>query len=194
VDALAALGIPFRVVEEGELDHGDLADVTTVLLDLRSLPDRPDVVARRERLSAFMERGGRVAALYHKPAEWNPRHGEHGIAPEYLLLGNERVTREDAEVTVLDPLHALVTTPNTVRPDDWSGWVQERLLYVPFAHDPAYEHVIATADPGEPPLECGLLFARVGSGSFVFSSLALHRQLRELHPGALRLFVNLLAP
>ena len=48
-------------------------------------------------------------------------------------------------------------------------------------------------DPGEPPLAGGLLWARHGKGTFVYTGLAFFRQLPAGVPGAYRLFANLLA-
>ena len=56
------------------------------------------------------------------------------------------------------------------------------------------EEIIATADPGRPALRTGLLFQRVGKGSYVYCALSLHRQIRACRGGAIRLFLNLVTP
>jgi hypothetical protein len=49
-------------------------------------------------------------------------------------------------------------------------------------------------DPGDKqPHQGALLYTQFGRGDFVYCSLALYRQLRRGHEGALRLLVNLLA-
>jgi hypothetical protein len=48
------------------------------------------------------------------------------------------------------------------------------------------------ADSGEKPQDGALLVARHGDGELVYCSLALYRQWRIGHAGALRLLVNLL--
>jgi hypothetical protein len=48
-------------------------------------------------------------------------------------------------------------------------------------------------DPGDPPLEGGLLVARVGRGTYVYTGISFFRQLPAGVPGAWRLFANLLA-
>jgi hypothetical protein len=53
--------------------------------------------------------------------------------------------------------------------------------------------VVETHDPGEPPLEGGLLVARTGRGTYVYTGLSFFRQLPAGVPGAFRLFANLLA-
>src|SRR5207245_9763295 len=64
-----------------------------------------------------------------------------------------------------------------------------------FAHDwdAAYAALLETHDPGEPPLQGGLLVARLGRGTYVYTGLSFFRQLPAAVPGAYRLFANLLA-
>ena len=83
--------------------------------------------------------------------------------------------------------------PNRLRQADWKGWVQERGLYFARSWDPAYRPVLETHDPGEAPLEGGLLVARWGKGTYVYTGLSFFRQLPAGVPGAFRLFANLLA-
>ena len=45
----------------------------------------------------------------------------------------------------------------------------------------------------EPPLAGGLLRARYGKGTYIYTSYAFFRQLSHGVPGAIRLFVNLLS-
>lgn len=84
--------------------------------------------------------------------------------------------------------------PNALRPSDWDGWVQERALYLPGVYADEYEEVLELGDPGEPRERGALLYARTGEGEYVYCALALWRQLKTLHPGAVRMLVNLLTP
>jgi hypothetical protein len=108
-------------------------------------------------------------------------------------VSHDRVTDENAPVTLLKPAHPVFRVPNRIGPDDWAGWVQERGLYFAHSWDPAYAPLLETHDPGEGPLEGGLLVARVGKGSYVYTGLSFFRQLPAGVPGAYRLFANLLA-
>ena len=116
------------------------------------------------------------------------------IGPYPLEIGRDRVTDEtrgdDARRPRTTP---LLTTPNRLTPADFEGWVQERGLYFAAKWDPRYQPVFATNDPGEEPLQGGLLVARHGKGVFVYTGLAFFRQLPAGVPGAYRLFANLLA-
>ena len=80
-----------------------------------------------------------------------------------------------------------------MRPEDWDGWVQERGLYFPDAWAPEYEPILAVQDPGHPAERGALLYARYGAGQIIYCALALYRQLDSLHPGAVRLFANLVS-
>jgi LmbE family N-acetylglucosaminyl deacetylase len=180
-----------------ELPTRDLRDLDSVLVDIRALAHRPDVGAAFDRLFEFAEGGGRLVVLYHKAAEFNVEEsGFRAFPPDsWLHIGKGRVTREDAPVRILDPQHAIFRIPNRIEASDWDGWVHERGLY--FADDWSdryFQPLIELADPGQPIERGALLYARVGSGEYVYCALSLYRQLRSLNPGACRLFVNLITP
>jgi hypothetical protein len=102
------------------------------------------------------------------------------------------VTAPEARVEVLAPEHPIATAPNRLTAADFDGWVHERGLYFFGEWDPRYRPILASADPGEPPLAGGLLVAPHGRGTFVYVAYSLHRQLPAGVPGAIRLLANLL--
>jgi hypothetical protein len=119
--------------------------------------------------------------------------GSFAPLPLSIARPHDRVTDEDAPVKLLAPDHPAFTTPNRIEAADWEGWPQERGLY--FAHDwdAAYTPLLEMHDPGEAPLQGGLLVARLGSGTYVYTGLSFFRALPAGVPGAYRLFLNLLA-
>jgi LmbE family N-acetylglucosaminyl deacetylase len=189
---LEDLGVDLHILDGDDIATFALASLDTVLIDIRALRTQATARAAFARLLQFVENGGRLVVLYHKDLEWEAP-GFVG-SPFPLRIGRGRVTQEDAPVNVLRPDHVLLTTPNRVAAPDWDGWVQERGLYFAASYDPRYEEILATADAGYPELRGGLLYARHGAGDYVFCALALFRQLKKLHPGACRLFANLVAP
>ena len=118
-----------------------------------------------------------------------------GILPYPITLTRtaERVTDETAAVTVLAPGARLLAEPNRIADSDFLGWVQERSTYMPTTADPHYQHVFEMHDPGEPANQNAVLIAPVGKGAYVYSTLALFRQLPAGVPGAARIVLNLLA-
>ena len=191
---LADLGIPFVSLDRDALVSTDLDQFSVVFLDIRAYHHRPELAEVRERLQQFCRGGGRVVSMYHKPGEWNAKEGHPLLSPFALAVGNERVTEEDAAVTLLNPDHRLMTYPHRIRASDFDGWVQERGLNFPKTWDDAWLPMLGMKDSGEPKQHQGsLLYTSYGKGDFVYCSLSLYRQLRKGNPGAVRLLVNLLA-
>jgi hypothetical protein len=108
-------------------------------------------------------------------------------------VSHDRVTDESAPVRIVAKDHPAVRVPNRLTPADWKDWVQERGLYFARTWDRRYRPILETHDPGEPPLQGGLLIASVGKGTYVYTGLSFFRQLPAGVPGAFRLFANLLA-
>ncbi len=189
-EALEVMGADVTDLDSTALATGDFAGLHTIVVDIRALLDRPDLVAHKQRLLDWVERGGHLVVGYHKSFEWN---AEDGVAPYPLTLGRDRVTHEDAPVTVLTPDHPFFHAPYEIEASDWDGWVQERGLYFPNEVDPRYTELLSMHDPGEAPLRTGLLVADVGAGTYVYSPLVWYRQLDALNPGAWRLFANLVS-
>jgi hypothetical protein len=123
------------------------------------------------------------------------------LGPYPLRLTGGRVTDEEADVTFLEPANPIFHYPNEITQRDFAGWIQERGLYfvdVPATDgagglDPHYHALLEMKDPGESIQKGALIVADYGKGKFVYTSLALFRQLPAGVPGAYRLIANLLA-
>jgi hypothetical protein len=122
--------------------------------------------------------------------------GAQNIGPYPITIpgGNGyRVTVEEAPVTFTHPDSPLLLQPNKIGPKDFEGWVQERGLLFATQWDPRYQTLFSSGDPGEQPLEGGLLWTRYGKGVYIFTSYAWFRQLPAGVPGAYRIFANFLS-
>jgi|JRYL01.1.fsa_nt_gb LmbE family N-acetylglucosaminyl deacetylase len=190
------LGIRWAELSDSDLAIADLSRFDTIVVDVRALRDRPEARRSFARVLEFARGAGRrLVVFYHKDTEFHPP-GEGFVGAPYLPfeLGRERVTRPDAPVRVLSPQHALLRAPNRIGLADWDGWEQERCLYLPTAYAKEYETLLEMADAGRERERGALLYARTGDGEYVYCALALWRQLKKLHPGAVRLLANLLTP
>jgi hypothetical protein len=199
-EALRSVGLPITILDAATLTSGDLSRFSAIVIGPRAYETDSALVEANSRVLEYARRGGRVVVQYQQQ-----RYFEGGFAPYQLTVGgpasspglppvsHDRVTDETAPVRILAPTNPAVLVPNRLTAADWEGWVQERGLYFARSWDPAFRPLLETHDPGEGPLEGGLLVARVGRGSYVYTGLSFFRQLPAGVPGAFRLFANLLA-
>ena len=189
-EALQAVGVPIELLGPDTLARGELSRYDAIVIGSRAYETDPALVAANGRILDYARAGGLVIVQYQQYPFVNG-----GFAPYRLSIArpHDRVTDETAAVTALDPKHPVFHVPNEIAADDWRGWVQERGLY--FAHDwdTTYTPLLAMHDPGEAPLQGGLLVAPLGTGTYVYTGLSFFRQLPAGVPGAYRLFANLLA-
>lgn len=189
-EALVNAGVPLELLDEMALAQGDLSRFEVIVIGSRAYETNPTLGAQNPRVLAWVRAGGRLVVQYQQQAYFGG-----GYAPVPLALaprGHDRVTDEDAPVAVLRPESLLLQAPNQLTPADWAGWIQERGLYFARSWDPAWSTFLSMHDPGEAPLEGGLLAARVGNGTYIYTGLSFFRQIPAAVPGALRLFLNLL--
>jgi LmbE family N-acetylglucosaminyl deacetylase len=187
---LENLGITPDLLDAADLAEGDLDRYDVIVAGSRAYEVRTDLAAHNRRLLDWVARGGTMIVQYNK---YELVDGHFTPFPLTMARPHGRVTDENAPVRILDPASPVFTTPNRITDADWRGWVQERGLYFAETWDPAYTPLLEMGDPGEDPLRGGLLIARHGRGTYVYTGLAFFRQFPVGNPGAYRLFANLLA-
>jgi LmbE family N-acetylglucosaminyl deacetylase len=199
-EALAGVGVPVTLLDAAALERGDLARFSAIVVGPRAYETEPALLEYNDRLLAYVRGGGLLLVQYQQQLFF-----DGGYAPYPLTVGgpsstpgappvaHDRVTEETAPVRLLAPADPAVLLPNHLGDADWQGWVQERGLYFARTWHPAYRPLLEIHDPGDPPLEGGLLVAKVGRGTYVYTGLSFFRQLPAGVPGAFRLFSNLLA-
>jgi hypothetical protein len=187
---LGQLGLQVTIIAPGDFATADLAPFGAIVVGPRAFAASPVLASSASRLHAFARAGGTVVVQYGQQEMQAP-----GLLPFPITLEQrpQRVTDENAPVTVLDPSSRLLSYPNRITAKDFEGWVQERSLYMPATADPRWARLVAIHDPGEPPNQHAVLVAPVGKGAYVYTTLALFRQLPAGVPGGARLFLNLLA-
>ncbi|MBP1843114.1 LmbE family N-acetylglucosaminyl deacetylase [Rhizobium petrolearium] len=174
---------------------GDLSRFTTIVVGIFAFGIRKDLATATGRLHRFVEDGGHLVTLYHRPTDgWNPDE----TPVRRIEIGSPslrwRVTDPRAEVTLLAPGHVLLKGPNVIGPEDWQDWDKERGLYFVSRWDDIYEPLLAMHDANEQPLKGALISGAIGRGRHTHTSLVLHHQLDKLVPGAFRLMANLVQP
>lgn len=190
-ESLSAIGYEVTLLDPNSLGSQDLSPFKAVILGIRALNVHPELSLQKEKLLSYVNRGGVLISQYNTAS----RNGDNqvSIAPYPIQLSRDRVTKEAAPVTFLDPKHPVLQYPNPIDKKDFEGWVQERGLYFPNAWDPAYTPILEMNDPGESPKQGSLLVASYGKGSFVYTGLSFFRELPAGVPGAYKLFSNLIS-
>jgi hypothetical protein len=188
-EALAQMGVNIKLISAAELASGDLSGYDTIVLGIRVYEVNDDVIANNKRLLEYVAQGGTLIVQYNKQEFVN---GNFAPYPVKMTRG-DRVTDERAPITILEPQHALFTTPNKITDADWQGWVQERGLYFLSDWDAKYTPLLASSDDPGAPLKGGQLIAEYGKGTYIFTAYAWFRQFPAGVPGAYRLFANMVS-
>lgn len=189
-EALQQIGVDVTLLGPDAVREGDFADYDVILLGVRAYETRPDLVGANQQLLDWVERGGRLIVQYNRY-----EFSGAGYAPFPVTISrpHDRVTFEDAPITLLDPESPVFTDPNRIGPADFEGWAQERGLYFLHDWDDRYTPLMEMADPGEDPLRGSLLVTSLGDGLWVYTGIAFFRQFPEGVPGAYRLLANLVS-
>ena len=194
-NALNALGVESKELSVDEVKTADLQKYNAVIVDNRVYESTPGLIETNQKLLDYANTGGTLIIFYHKSFEWNPdeRRKRPQLAPYKLILGDERITDENAPITFLEPEHPLLNFPNKLGQEDFANWIQERGLYYPKEWDPQFHALLQSNDPGEAPLKGGLLVADYGRGHYIYSSMVWYRELRAGVPGAYRMLANMIS-
>ncbi|MGK2935305.1 MAG: PIG-L family deacetylase [Gemmatimonadaceae bacterium] len=188
---LSELGVRVTHIDPAEIPRMDLSPFSVIVVGPRMYEASADLLEHNGRLLEYVNQGGRLVVQFGQDLMAQP-----GILPYPITVRRPRpgVTVETAPVTITDPAARELIYPNRITSEDFDGWVQERSAFDPTAYDPRYRTMISMHDPGQAPVHSSILVAQIGRGTYVYTTLALFRQLHEGVPGAVRLFVNLLAP
>ncbi|MGA7159622.1 MAG: PIG-L family deacetylase [Bacteroidota bacterium] len=185
---LSDLNVPHRLLNEDDLSSGDLRSFTAIIIDIRAYLVRKDLVKNNVRLLEYVKNGGTLIVMYQRIEEWKPEY-----APYPFAISRNRITVETAPVTVLDPGNILFNAPNKIDSTAWDDWVQERSLYMPSSVPGQYDRLLSSSDPGESPLDTGLLVAKYGAGKYLYTAYVWYRELKEVNKGATLMFANMIS-
>lgn len=191
-ESLRQIGYEVVLLEDAEINLSRLQEFDAVIIGVRAYNTRNRLKFIHPILMEYVKSGGNVITQYTTKNRYSRLVTEE-LGPYPFEISTDRVTSENATVTILNPDHPLFKGPNVITDKDFENWVQERGLYFPGEWDERYETVIACHDPGEENLESGLLIAKYGDGWFTYTGYSWFRQLPAGVPGAFRIFTNLIS-
>ena len=187
--SLQQIGYNVKILDAGDITVENLRNFDAVVLGIRAYNTQEQIANWQPQLLAYVKAGGVVVTQYNTTFDLKTKE----IGPAPLEISRDRVTDETAAVRILAADHPLMNTPNKITAEDFKGWVQERGLYFANKWDAAWTPILSCNDPGEKPLDGGLLVAKSGSGYFIYTGYAWFRQLPAGVPGAYRLFANMVS-
>lgn len=188
-DALREVGYDVHQLTENEIINGDLSVYDAIVTGVRAYNVNERLAYEQPRLLEYVKNGGNLVIQYNN----NNGLVTRNLGPYPFRVVNERVTNEDAPVTILDKSSEVLNYPNVITQDDFKGWIQERSVYMVSSIDPQYKAPLQMNDPDATASNGSLIVASYGKGRYVYTSLVFFRELPAGVPGAYRLFINLLS-
>ena len=187
--SLEQIGYTVTNLDVTEISAQSLKKYDAVVVGVRAYNTIDALAFAQKELNKYVQAGGTMVVQYNT----SHRLVTKQVAPYALSLSRDRVTDEFAPVTILDPSHSVLNSPNKITQEDFKGWVQERGLYFPNKWAEEFTPILAMNDKGAPQTKGSLLVARYGKGHFVYTGLSFFRELPAGVAGAYRLFANIIS-
>ncbi len=186
---LREVGYTVDIIDANNLSGTDLNQFDAIIVGIRAYNVEEALKNSNLFLNEYVKKGGNVIVQY------NTNRGllTEDIGPYSFRISRERVTKEEAEVTFINPNAPVLNYPNKITKADFDGWVQERGLYFADEWDAHFTPILSWNDPNEKPQNGGLIIANYGEGHFVYTGISFFRQLPAAVPGAYRLLANIIA-
>ncbi len=185
---LRDLGFSVDVFTNEPLTTELLQNYDVVIAGIRAYNTNQRLSADQKNILKYIENGGTFIVQYNTLGDMvaDP-------SPYKLTISRDRVTEEDAPVSIINPNHPILNYPYKINLEDFNGWIQERGLYFPNEWDNNFVPLLEMHDTGETPKTGALLFSKYGKGNFIYTGLSFFRQLPAGVEGAYKLFINLLS-
>ncbi|WP_179320344.1 PIG-L family deacetylase [Winogradskyella helgolandensis] len=188
-ESLRQIGYHVTIIKPEQISPENLDDFDAIVVGIRAYNIVEDLIFKQRFLLDYVKEGGNLIIQYNT----NRGIKVDNLAPFDMQVSRDRVTDENALVTILDPNHPILNFPNKIGAQDFDGWVQERGLYFPDKWSKEFTPLLAFNDIGENSKEGALLVAKYGKGNYIYTGLSFFREFPAGVPGAYRLFANLLS-
>ena len=186
---LRQLGIQVDEMDGIAMEEVQLKNYDAVITGIRAYNTDEALPQQYERIMNYIQNGGVFLVQYNTNSNLHPAKY---MAPFPYQISRNRVTEEQAVVTIRETQHPVLNYPNKITAEDFTGWKQERGLYFASKIDSIYQRPLLMNDTGEDPQDGSLIIANYGKGRYIYTGLAFFRQLPAGVTGAIRLFANLI--
>ncbi|WP_028282933.1 PIG-L family deacetylase [Olleya marilimosa] len=188
-ESLQQIGYNVMILKPEDITPELLSAFDAVVVGIRAYNIVEALKFKQEILFDFVDKGGNMVVQYNT----NRGIKVDNIAPFDLQLSRDRVTDENAEVTLLAPNHEVLNFPNKITTKDFEGWTQERGLYFPDQWSSDFTPILSMHDKDETAKTGSLLVAKHGKGYYIYTGLSFFREFPVGVSGAYRLFANMLS-
>ncbi len=189
---LRQMGCTVTLLSDADLT-GDLSGYDAIVVGVRAYNTNDYLAVVQPRLMTYVQNGGTMVVQYMTAFGVGNTLKAKQLGPFPFSISRERVTEEDATVTMLKPNHRLLNYPNKITEADFQGWIQERGIYFAQDFDKNYEALLSMHDTGEADKLGSLIYAPYGKGHYIYTGLVFFRELPAGVPGAYRLLANLIS-
>ncbi|MBN2868642.1 MAG: LmbE family protein, partial [Flavobacteriaceae bacterium] len=183
------IGYNVIVLQPEDITTERLNAFDAVVVGIRAYNINEELKFKQQILFDFVKNGGNMIVQYNTNRGLKVDH----LAPFDLKVSRDRVTDENAEVTLLAKDHPVLNYPNQITKTDFEGWTQERGLYFPDEWSAEFTPILSMHDKGETDKNGSLLIAKHGKGHYIYTGLSFFREFPAGVSGAYRLFANMLS-
>ncbi|MEO7925050.1 MAG: PIG-L family deacetylase [Chitinophagaceae bacterium] len=191
-EALEQMGFEVNILTDKEMSKNSLEKFDCIITGVRAYNTNEWLNKHYDKLMKYVQDGGNLIVQYNTSNQIGPVRAK--IGPYNFNITRNRVTDENAIVTILKPEHPVFNFPNKITQDDFKGWIQERSIYHATTDSSGkFEKLIGMNDPGEKSDDGSLIVAKYGKGFFTYTGIVFFRELPAGVPGAYRLLANIIA-
>ena len=188
-ESLRQIGYNVMVLKPEDITTERLSAFDAVVVGIRAYNILDELKFKQQILFDFVENSGNMIVQYNT----NRGLKVDNLSPFELKVSRDRVTDENAEVTLLAKNHPVLNYPNQITKADFEGWTQERGLYFPNQWSNKFTPILSMHDKGETEKQGSLLVAKHGKGYYIYTGLSFFREFPAGVSGAYRLFANMLS-
>ncbi|MCK0157085.1 PIG-L family deacetylase [Cellulophaga sp. F20128] len=190
-ESLEQIGYQVSLIDPSAINEELLQNFDAIVVGIRAYNVVNDLKFKQRFLLDYVKNGGNLIIQYNTAGRNGV--GVENLSPYPMQLSRDRVTDENATVSILATNHPLVNFPNKITTKDFENWVQERGLYFPNEWSTEFTPILSMADKGESAKTGSLIVAPYGKGNYIYTGLSFFRELPAGVPGAYKLFANMLS-
>ncbi len=189
-ESLQQIGYKVTTIPPESISEEVLKSFDAIVVGIRAYNTVEELKFKQQYLLNYVENGGNLIIQYNTSHRLKVTDN---LGPYPIKLSRDRVTDENASITLLAKDHPILNSPNKITNKDFEGWVQERGLYFPNEWSDEYTPIISAKDKGETEKKGALLVSKYGKGYYVYTGLSFFREFPAGVSGAYRLFANMLS-